>query len=280
MNTEYNADNPFEETTEKSPSPRKEELFQEKTKSSISSPPKQTIQPTFGSQDLTPEALDRKEMELNRKREDIERREKELLTKEKSLSSSQEKKKNWPKCRPFLFHDISEDIPSELQSLVRRAYFGWFVIAATFLWNIICILSVLVVIGSGQAIGSFFLAIVFAIFSIPVSFLIYRLLYNAAKKSSSTYYVLYFIVIWIEIVIFIILAIGIDGGGAGGFFTMLEAFDANSKTVGIFCVVCFLLFVALALYHIFAVFPFATREWKKAKEKAASEKGGKTKTTV
>ncbi len=65
-------------------------------------------------------------MELTRRKEDIERREKQLKDKEAQLNVKT-RQKNWPKCKPFLYHDISVEIPTpELQSLLRKAYFGWF----------------------------------------------------------------------------------------------------------------------------------------------------------
>ncbi len=55
------------------------------------------------------------------------------------------------------------------------------VIVIAYLWNVIVDMAVLIVSGSGGAIEGFVLGIVFALFSIPVSFLVYRTLYNAAK---------------------------------------------------------------------------------------------------
>ena len=34
---------------------------------------------------------------------------------------------NWPRCRPFLYHNIPEEIPTPAtQALLYRAYYGWY----------------------------------------------------------------------------------------------------------------------------------------------------------
>jgi len=286
-NTDYRAENPFEEAEQpaigRAPPPTipakptqttdTSQLFmegqpprnnnQQATTTTIT-----TTNTAFGS--MTSSDLDRKEMELARKKEDIERREKQLKDKEQKVNITT-RKKNWPRCKPFLYHDIREDIPTpELQSLVRKAYFAWFVIIIAFFWNIITLLSILIISGQGVAIAGFFLGLVYTIFSIPVSFLVYRTLYNAAKLTSSSRYVLYFCLIWVQIAVFILLAIGIDGWGSGGFIVMLEVFKVNT-VVGIFCVVVFILYACLALFHL-VIFFYARREYVKAGGLAAAKK--------
>jgi len=270
---DYRTDNPFDEeepTSTRAPAlpPKSQptsELFQENRQPQV--PPKPRNESTSVSfnnnmQGLSSAELDRKEMELNRKKEDLERREKQLLEKEAQVTDK-DKKKNWPSCRPFLHHDIRGDIPTpELQSLVRKAYVGWMAIAVTFLWNIITVVSILIVVGDGPSIGSFFLGIVYALFSIPVSWLIYRRLYTAARFTSSSRYVLYFCLIWTSIAAWIVLGIGFSGWGSGGFIIMLAAFKVN-VTVGIFCLVDLIMFAFIVLYHI-VIFSLAHREYKKA----------------
>jgi len=131
-------------------------------------------------------------------------------------------------------------------------------------------MAILIVDGSGTDIAAFFLGLVYAIFSLPVSFLVYRTLYNAAKLTSSARYIMYFCLVWTEIAVFIILAVGINGWGSGGFLVMLDAFKDN-KVVGIFCVVDFICFALLVIYHI-VVFGFARREYGKAGGLEAAKK--------
>ena len=37
---------------------------------------------------------------------------------------------NWPRCRPFMRHSISEDVPVNRQGLVTRGYWAWIFAAA------------------------------------------------------------------------------------------------------------------------------------------------------
>jgi len=279
-NTDYRAYNPFEEAEQpamtRAPAPSvpvkpqsNSALFQE----GPSVPPRKSNAPTpsFESGGYSnSDDLDRKEAELMRKKEDIERREKQLKDKEQHLKVST-RVKNWPKCKPFLYHDIREDVPTpELQSLVRKAYFGWFGITITYLWNIIVVMAIVIIDGSGTDIAGFFLGLAYAIFSIPVSFLVYRTLYNAAKLTSSARYVMYFCLVWTEIAVFIVLAVGINGWGSGGFLVMLAVFK-ESTVVGIFCVTDFICFTLLVIYHI-VVFGYARREYGKAGGLEAAKK--------
>ena len=39
---------------------------------------------------------------------------------------------NWPRCRPFMRHAISEDVPSNRRGLVTRGYWAWIFAAAGF----------------------------------------------------------------------------------------------------------------------------------------------------
>ena len=37
---------------------------------------------------------------------------------------------NWPRCRPFMRHSISEDVPANRRGLVTRGYWAWIFAAA------------------------------------------------------------------------------------------------------------------------------------------------------
>ena len=40
------------------------------------------------------------------------------------------KRNNWPRCRPFMRHSISEDVPANRRGLVTRGYWAWIFAAA------------------------------------------------------------------------------------------------------------------------------------------------------
>jgi len=208
------------------------------------------------------EGVKRKEMELSRREEDLDRRERALLEKEETLPKP--RINNWPRCKPFLYHNIPEDIPTpEGQKVVSRAYYCWYAIDICFVWNLVCTLAVLSVGSDSTYIGGFFLALALALFWMPVTFLIYRLLYGAARKSKPAYFVLFFIFLWLEILVFIWMAIGISGWGGGGFFLMLAMFDSKQTAVAIMCLVCFIIWVIVILWCIY-LFIHSRFEYRKA----------------
>ena len=45
---------------------------------------------------------------------------------------SRAQRNNWPRCRPFMRHAISEDVPSNRRGLVTRGYWAWIFAAAGF----------------------------------------------------------------------------------------------------------------------------------------------------
>jgi hypothetical protein len=165
-----------------------------------------------------------------------------------------------------------------------------------YLWNFISIIAVLAVDSSGSVIGSFILSILYLLISVPVAFLIYRSLYRGAKNTKSSWFMLYFCLVWLEIAVWIIYAIGLSGSGGvyefiihflliiiffSGFLTMLSVFNDDKKAVGIICLVTFILWVFIILYHVY-VFVIARLEFRKlgglrqAQKEAAKEAGRRT----
>jgi len=179
-------------------------------------------QPTNQSYgDLSEASLSKKEQELKRREEALNRREQQIDQQEKTIQTSKGTRiPNWPRCRPFIYHNIVEDIPSpEGVALVTRAYGGWFALIGCLGVNLASLLASVIIRGAPIAIQSFFLSLAYALFCTPSSFLIYRLVYQAARKSKTSLYFLYFIFLWLEILVYIgVFVLGIDGWGGAGFF--------------------------------------------------------------
>jgi len=240
-------------------------------------PPKSkvTTQPSYNTSsktsDITAESLDRKEAELRRREEELERREQSVTVKEQSIPNS--RVKNWPRCRPFLYHDISADMPTpEAISLVRKAYIGWFVTIFCLIYNFATLMAVLIIDkGTGPSFGGFFLALAYIAFCVPVTFLIYRLLYNAARRSKPSLYLIYFIFQFLEILAFLgVFAVGVVGWGGGGFLLMLDSFN-HSVAGGVICLICFVFWVALTVWTV-VIFFFGRREYKRLGGIASAKK--------
>jgi len=171
------------------------------------------------------ERLKKKEHELNQREQMLDNRSEILMERERLNQNP--RIANWPKCRPLVYMNFEEDMPSqETFKLVRRAYWEWCAAVAALIWNIACMAAVLSVEG-GQAAGDFVLSVVFFVFLTPIWFGIFRLLYRAARKSKSFFYVLYLFLFGCEIATFIFFALGIPQTGSGGFFYMEEMFNQN-----------------------------------------------------
>jgi len=273
--TSYQAENPFDDE----PQNPFEEDEQPKVKSSYSFKQESTFVPNipksniiqtpvtnnstpFINFELTPEALARKEAELNLREEQLQKREQGLIAKEESLP--QPRVNNWPRCRPFLYHDIRADMPTpESVSLVRKAYIAWFVTIAALVYNCATILAALIVEQTGNStLASFFLSLFYIVFCVPVTFLVYRLLYNAARRSKPSLYILFFIFLWLEILAFAgIFALGLNGWGGGGFFLMLNSWG-SSIAVGVISLICFIIWIGIILWSL-VLFFLCRREYKK-----------------
>lgn len=65
-------------------------------------------------------ALRQREAELERRERFLQRRERDL-----EQGGVVIKRKNWPICRPFTYHSISDDIPVHNQAAVRAGYVNW-----------------------------------------------------------------------------------------------------------------------------------------------------------
>jgi len=248
---DYNAQNPFEEDEDKRGSVKKP---------TPSLPPKSTLREpdafsgrytatTNSPIDPTWEGVKRKEAELKRREDDLAKRETNLQEREQSVPKG--RVNNFPPCKPLVHQNIAEDMPTDAtKSMVRRAFIGWFATLVAFLWNLIMLLSALIARGGTSYITGFILSIVYIIFAYPISFFIFRLLYQAARKGKPSLYVMYFIFIWFEMATWAFYAVGIYQYGGGGFFAMLDSFK-SSKVVGVFGVICFVVWVLLIIFHFF-----------------------------
>jgi len=259
--TNYNAENPFEDEGNPFESTAKQTSYNQSayTQPTIASPQTQPIPNTSSSWDsnLTEESISRKETELRRREEDLERREQVIATREQTVGRG--RVKNWPRCRPILYHSIDGEIPQEQRGLVKRAYYGWFGIVFALTWNLLVVAAVLAV---GGSIPGFFLGLAFWLVSIPMSFFTYKRLYEAARKGKSSTYILYFIMLWMSFLVYGWLAAGVDGWGGGGIVICIDQIGSH-LVVGIFALVDVVLMGLVILYHLY-IFVAARREYKKA----------------
>jgi len=204
----------------------------------------------------------KKEEELNRREAVLDQRGKILVEREKL--NEDPRAPNWPKCKPFIYHNILEDMKTPtLQRLLKMAYVGWMATTGALIWNVVALLIAMVSDGAGQDIGDFILAIKYFFFIFtPLWFLTYRVLYRGGRKQKPSLFIMWFIFQVLELLAEIFFAIGIPGTGAGGFFLMTSIFKNNKSVAGFFLLSSAVLWCVTIAYGIW-IFIVARLEYRK-----------------
>ncbi|GJN26552.1 hypothetical protein PR202_gb14490 [Eleusine coracana subsp. coracana] len=113
--------------------------------------------------------------------------------------------KNWPPFFPIIHHDIANEIPANVQKLQYLAFASWLGIVLCLSWNFIAVIVCWIKEGDSKL---FFLAIIYALLGIPLSYLIwYRPLYRAMRTNSAFSFGWFFLCYLIHIGFCIIAAI-------------------------------------------------------------------------
>lgn len=210
------------------------------------------------SSSTTSKDLDMKEESLRRREQELMRREQDLENRERILREQGGLKKhrppNWPRWPKSIVHqDLNADIQDpELRSLVRKVFLAWHVLCFIMVWNLVAMTGVLAVANS---IGDFILAIVYIFIWLPISFMHYRHLYNAARRGRAIQYFLFFFFYGFQILAHIFWGIGVKGAGMAGLLRMFDMFaskEKGSSIVGIFCLIGTALIWLMAAFGIYA----------------------------
>ncbi|GFR40154.1 hypothetical protein Agub_g710 [Astrephomene gubernaculifera] len=184
-------------------------------------------QPSFNTaSSMTDPALRRKEAELAAK-------EKQLKELEAKLSAAGAlEKKNWPICYPILYHNISEEIPEGRRRPVYEGYMAWWGLFICLAWNLFC---ACVMLGQdvNQKVPSWFLALLYIICGVPLSWwLWYKRLYNGAKSDSTFGFVWFFLWFLVHTAYCTWAAIAMPFSASqwsfAGFITAMKALDVNN----------------------------------------------------
>lgn len=121
-----------------------------------------------------------------------------------------------------------------LSTQVRFVYWSWYGLALCLLMNVACA-SIVLGKGKSGAVASWFLAIVYLLLGLPLSFFLwYRRLYNGSKADSAFGYLGFFIMYLIHIAFCIWAAVAIPIAASKwsfcGFLSMIRAFDIDAIT--------------------------------------------------
>jgi len=171
---------------------------------------------------------------------EIERREREVAQREVDVQRRAEHvqkhgRNNWPPFWPFMYHDISAEIPSESQPIVLTLYRLWLLLIITLIINVVaCIL--LLVSGTpdgGKDVGAGIMYL--PVIAISSFFLWYRPVYNAYMKEHSLFYYLYFLFCGFHIAFCVYMFIGIPSTGSGGLINTIHSFATGAIVAGVFC---------------------------------------------
>ncbi|KAK9667767.1 hypothetical protein RND81_13G010200 [Saponaria officinalis] len=175
------------------------------------------------------------EADLRRRELDIKRREDAV-----SRANIPTEEKNWPPFLPIIHHDIANEIPVHAQKLQYLAFASWLGIAFCLVYNIIAV-TVCWVQGGGVKI--FFLATIYAILGVPLSYVLwYRPLYRAMRTDSAIKFGWFFMMYLLHIVFCVFAAIAppivFHGESLTGILAAISIFPQHTLA-GIFFLIGF-----------------------------------------
>jgi hypothetical protein len=179
------------------------------------------------------------------------------------------KPKNWPKCKPILYHNIEAEVPTPNQPCCKAGYVCWMLSVASYIFNFIAV-TIMFFMGTGSLACWFFSALATVIGVFCSWWTWYSGLYKALQSRGGTFaYGKYFIHkgIFIGWAIWVVIAppIGSSSCFVAGFFVMIDQFGLNSSkgtTGGILGIINICLWgstLILAVYTIIWSFSI----WKK-----------------
>lgn len=205
--------------------------------------------------------------ELQRRQDELERRAAELQRREEQIQNNaqnQERMNNFPplpsSCplKPCFYQDISLDIPTEFQSIVRMLYYLWIAYAVLLLLNMLGSLTYFITssqIGANNRSGvTFGLSFLFLILFAPCSFVCwYRPVYKAFRSDSSFNFFVFFFIFFFQFCVGVIQFLGIDGFGTVGLINSLDMFtkvELGAKATAAVMLIIGFLFGLAALVDI------------------------------
>ncbi|CAK0784899.1 hypothetical protein CVIRNUC_008104 [Coccomyxa viridis] len=177
----------------------------------------------------------------------LKAREEALRQREQAVSTAegQAGRNNWPRCRPFMRHSISEDVPVNRQGLVTRGYWAWIFAAAGCCVDWITI-TLMFIVGH-KGLGDWLFCTIISGAGLPLSFLLWhRSLYKSAIKDGACMWAWFFLLSAMHVGLAAWTFIGppIVGKWAAGVFTMIDQFKSGGGA-GIFFGICCVINVVL-----------------------------------
>lgn len=189
---------------------------------------------TYGGSDRPASSVAERERELERREARVALAEETLRSRELGEDASA-RRKNWPAFYPLVHHDLNADIPSCNRPMLRAAYAAWLLTASGYALNFATITFAMFG-GAGAGVGDWFMALLFFVLGVPISFLAwYRGLYFAAQRTdrfgfwATASYGRFFLNFFAHLLMccWMLLGLPVVGSMCAGVFFTLRRFGSN-----------------------------------------------------
>ncbi|CAL0311777.1 unnamed protein product [Lupinus luteus] len=187
---------------------------------------------------------------------DLKRREMEIKRREETVTRAgvTVDDKNWPPFFPIIHHDIANEIPVHAQRLQYLAFASWLGIVLCLIFNLVAVIVCWI---RGGGVKIFFLAVIYTLLGVPLSYVLwYRPLYRAMRTDSALKFTWFFLFYLLHIAFCIFAAIAppvvFHGKSLTGILAAIDVFS-DHVLVGIFYLVGFGLFCLESLLSLWVL---------------------------
>lgn len=187
----------------------------------------------------------KKATELSNWESDLKRREKDIKRREEAVAGAAipEDDRNWPPLFPIIHHDIANEIPVHAQKLQYLAFASWLGLVLCLVFNVIAVIVCWI---AGGGVKIFFLATIYALLGVPLSYVLwYRPLYRAMRTDSALKFGWFFLFYLLHLGFCIFASIAppivFHGKSLTGILAAIDVFSDHTLA-GIFYLVGFGLF--------------------------------------
>jgi len=198
--------------------------------------------------------LARREAALARRIAEVEEKERQLKKREVEIGATGFKPPNWPPCKPILYHDIKEDIPTDLQAMVRAGYICWLAYAFLVILNWFAIMCHYFADIKNQEPSGFIVACFMVLLAPALAFTMsYQSLYKGCATNKASSLLWYVITQFCTVGMIIYFSLGVPNTGAAGLFLILDAAGNSNNFITVLIsttAACWLALLAYALYVV------------------------------
>ncbi|KAM0046541.1 hypothetical protein Hdeb2414_s0009g00317621 [Helianthus debilis subsp. tardiflorus] len=187
----------------------------------------------------------KKATELSNWESDLKRRENDIKRREEAVAGAAipEDDRNWPPFFPIIHHDIANEIPVHAQKLQYLAFASWLGLVLCLTFNVIAVIVCWI---KGGGVKIFFLAVIYELLGVPLSYVLwYRPLYRAMRTDSAMKFGWFFMFYLLHLGFCIFAAIAppivFHGKSLTGILAAIDVFSDHALA-GIFYLVGFGLF--------------------------------------